>query len=83
MSNKDRLLFEMRVLKSYDEELKFKLQLIERDLSELQENLDFNQKYLETCVVPFPDLDSDKKQLSFTKNSSWTRNQTRVLERLD
>lgn len=45
----------------YKDELKYKLIIIEQEIKDKQENLAFTDNFLETCIVPFPDLDKDKK----------------------
>jgi hypothetical protein len=55
-----RVKLDLKLLNSYEEELKTKIKLIEADIADNQDNLEFTQKYLQTCIVPFPQLDDDK-----------------------
>lgn len=48
-------------MNKYEDELKYKISIIELEITEKQEQLEFTQKFLETCVLPFPNLDKDKR----------------------
>lgn len=51
----------MKFMNKYEEELQYKISIIDQEILEKQEQLEFTQKFLENCVLPFPDLDKDKK----------------------
>lgn len=56
-----KLYLEAKLMNNYEEELKYKETLIEKEIFESQDQLDFTQKFLQACVIPFPDLDQDKR----------------------
>jgi hypothetical protein len=45
----------------YEEELNYKISIIDQEIAEKQEQLEFTQKFLESCIMPFPNLDKDKR----------------------
>ena len=52
---------DLKMMAKYKDELSYKLIIIDQEIKEKQETLDFTNNFLETCVVPFPNLDKDKK----------------------
>lgn len=52
---------EVKLMSKYIDELNYKLTIIEQELKDNQEQLEFTKVFLETCVVPFPNLDKDRK----------------------
>jgi hypothetical protein len=52
---------DVKMMAKYRDELSYKLIIIHQEIKEKQETLDFTNNFLETCIVPFPNLDKDKK----------------------
>lgn len=52
---------DLKMMAKYKDELSYKLIIIDQEIKEKQETLDFTNNFLETCVIPFPNLDKDKK----------------------
>lgn len=48
-------------MNKYEDELNYKVAIIQQEITEKQEQLEFTQKFLETCVLPFPKLDKDQR----------------------
>ena len=61
ISNIGRIHLDVKLMDKYQDELNYKVNIVDNDISEKQEQLEFTQKFLQTCVVPFPDLDNDKR----------------------
>jgi hypothetical protein len=56
-----RVHLDVKLMNKYEDELQYKISIIDQEIIDKQEQLEFTQKFLETCVLPFPDLDKDKR----------------------
>ena len=59
--NRGRVHLDVKLMNKYEDELSYKIAIIDQEILDKQENLEFTQKFLENCVLPFPNLDKDKR----------------------
>jgi hypothetical protein len=52
---------DVKLMEKYKDELDYKLVIIEQEIKDKQETLEFTDNFLETCIVSFPNLDKDRK----------------------